>query len=108
MIIPCTSPLARAGQTQFCVNVTDGGSSTTACVTIVTEPPPVPTTPDAVDDEYTCPLYTACTVGASAGLLLNDTTNRTGPITVTGYANLSDGTIVVHPNGSFEWTPPYP
>ena len=93
----------RAGQTQFCVNVTDGSSSTTACVTIVIVAP----LPDAVNDTYTtCPAYTSCKVNATAGLLQNDTTPNARPITVTGNTSPSAGTVQVYANGSFEWTPP--
>ena len=77
---------------------------TTACVTIVIPPPAVP---DAKDDTYTCPVYTACTINATVGLIQNDNTTRPGPITVTGNSPASNGTVTVYPNGSFEWTPPY-
>ena len=75
----------------------------TACVTIRVLAPP-----DAVDDTYTtCPTYTACIVGAAAGLTSNDNSSNPGPIVVTGYTNASTGSVQVSPNGSFVWTPPF-
>lgn len=95
-----------AGDTQFCINVTDGASYTTACVNIRISPPNMPV---ATDDAYSCQPYTTCALDVADGVLKNDTTPNAGPITVTSYTQpaAGKGTVTVNPDGSLEWKPPY-
>lgn len=93
-----------AGGTQFCVNVTDGVASTTACVSIRVDPP----LPAANDDGYACPYGVVCRVPATHGLLANDSSPLNGTLAVVGAPKPSAGNLTVWPDGSFDWTPPGP
>ncbi len=85
----------------FDYTVTDAASDVSAPATIdltVGEP----AAPVAQDDTYTTTANTAINQVAAGGLLTND--SGTG-ITVTSNTGPAHGTVTVHPNGSFLYTP---
>lgn len=96
-------PPTNPGETQFCVNISDGGVKfRTACVKIKIPPP----TPVARDDSYVCAAGKTCSVAAADGILANDTAN--GTLSIVGTPATTTGALTVNPDGSFDWTPPSP
>lgn len=91
------------GTVTFTYTVRDAVSNqATADVTLVVPAP----APVAEDDAYTCTFGQVCSVPAADGLLANDTSAASLPLTVIGTPTPSAGTLVVNGDGSFEWTPP--
>ena len=91
------------GETEFCVNVTDGISNTTVCVRIKVVPP---ASSVAIDDTYMCYSGVVCIVPPGEGLLANDTVPILRNLTIISTTNATGGTVVINPDGSFTWTPP--
>ena len=60
--------------------------------------------PVAVNDSYSTKKNTALTI-AAPGILANDTDSDSDPLTAVLVANVSGGTLVLNPNGSFTYTP---
>lgn len=94
--------LAFPGETQFCVNITDGVVVTAACVNLRVGPPTV----TAVDDTYSCAYGLNCSVPATQGLLGNDASSANLTLSIVGAPVPSAGSLAVSTDGSFEWVPP--
>ena len=62
-------------------------------------------TPAALDDDYSVDQDSALTVGAAAGLLVNDTDVDGDTLTVSVVANPANGSVSLNPDGSFTYTP---
>ncbi len=87
------------GADTFQYNVTSGGVTDVATVTINVNPPVVV----ANDDIYTTNEDTVLNVPAP-GILGNDTV-PVGGVTITIMDNVDNGILVMNPNGSFTYTP---
>ncbi len=74
-------------------------SASPATVTITVN---LPAAPAAIDDTYTTTADSSLPMGAGGGVLANDT--GTG-ITVTSSTNPAHGTLTLHADGSFLYTP---
>jgi VCBS repeat-containing protein len=59
----------------------------------------------AVDDLYTTPMDAGLTVDAAHGVLANDTDSNGDPLTAILVSQPSHGTVTLHPDGSFTYTP---
>ena len=61
--------------------------------------------PVAVDDSYTTPEDTPLVIAAAAGVLSNDTDIEADPLTASLVADVSNGTLTLSSDGSFNYTP---
>ena len=96
-----------AGPDSFDYTVTDGrGGYSTATVDIGVAA--VNDAPVAVADAYAGTSDTPLVVGASSGVLSNDTDADGDVLTVDGFdaASVSGGTVSMNADGSFTYTPP--
>ena len=81
-----------------------GGDTDTATVTVTVNP--VNDVPDARDDSYATDEDTPLTVSAP-GLLANDTDADGDALTAALVSGPTSGTLVLNPDGSFNYTPPF-
>ncbi|MCG8653019.1 MAG: Ig-like domain-containing protein, partial [Pirellulales bacterium] len=90
-----------AGTDTFTYVANDGlvDSVMTATVTVVVDHAPV-----AANDSYTTPEDTPLSVVAP-GVLSNDFDTDSDPMTVELVGDVSGGTLLLHANGSFDYTP---
>lgn len=75
--------------------------SSVATVSIFVDPP----FPIVFDDFYSTPIDTLLRVAAGGGLLANDVANS-GTVSSFDSRSANGGTVMVNPNGSFDYTPP--
>lgn len=93
------------GTVTFSYHANDGElNSNTATVTITVSEVNDP--PSAAADSYTTAEDTPLTVSAANGVLANDSDPDAGTtLTAVLVGNVSNGTLVMQPNGSFTYTP---
>ncbi|MGH9206812.1 MAG: Ig-like domain-containing protein, partial [Acidimicrobiales bacterium] len=86
------------------VSVTEGGfaSFSTGFTWTITD---TPRAPIAVNDSYGTQTNTTLTVGASQGVLANDTDPDGNPLTATALSTPQHGTLAANADGSFTYTP---
>lgn len=93
------------GNDSFTYTVDDGnGNSDTATVnvTVSAAPPPPNAAPDAIDDAVTTNEDTAVTTG---NVLANDTDPDGDTLSITGFTQGSNGTVINNNDGTFTYTP---
>ncbi len=99
-----TPTLNFNGSDSFTYKANDGtADSNTATVTITVNA--VNDAPAAVNDSYRGAAGQLLTVGASNGLLFNDTDVENNPLTAVLVAHPNHGTLNLNANGSFTYTP---
>ncbi len=92
--------VGQYGTDTFTYTISDGTDTATATVTIqMVNSPPL-----AVDDAYAMHFGNTLNVTAP-GVLANDSDSDNDPLTIT-WGSGTHGSVVGHPDGSFEYTPP--
>ncbi|MCD9623975.1 Ig-like domain-containing protein [Rhabdothermincola salaria] len=90
------------GTDGFTYTISDGVATASATVTIQVR---VNTPPVAVDDDYEVHAGEVLTVGASEGVLADDTDADGDPLAVIAFDSATDGTLDIAGDGSFTYTP---
>lgn len=92
------------GEDSFTYHATDGDLSS-ADVTVTLRVTTVNDPPRTLPDSYNVHEDTGLTVDADSGLLNNDSDPEHNQMRVTLQDNVSNGTLHLNPNGSFDYTP---
>ncbi len=93
-----------SGPDSFTYHASDGSLSSSV-VTVTLDVAAVNHPPTAVADTYAATEDTALNVNAATGVLSNDTDVDMDVLTAVLDADVSHGSLTLHPNGSFTYTP---
>lgn len=100
-----TPDLGYAGADHFAYQASDGVSTSNIVVVTITVTAGDDTAPVAFADTYNTLLDTPLIVDAASGLLANDQDADGDVLTVTLVGGVSFGSLDLHPDGSFTYTP---
>jgi VCBS repeat-containing protein len=93
------------GVDSFTYEAVDGGSGATAQATVILTVNAVNDAPVAVNDNYQTQENTQLVVNAVNGVLKNDTDPEMDPLQAVLVGDVSDGTLNLNLDGSFDYTP---
>ncbi|MDA5094651.1 Ig-like domain-containing protein [Aliiroseovarius sp. KMU-50] len=102
-VITFTPTAGYSGPASFTYDISDGNGGTataTVSLTVGNNTPPV-----ANDDGYAVDEDTPLAVAAISGVLANDTDADGNPLTATLLSDVSNGTLILNGDGSFNYTP---
>lgn len=91
------------GQDEFTYRASDGTTDTLAVVSIRVGGENV--RPVAVNDSFQINAGGGITIDAVAGVLANDSDSNNDPLTASLYRGPQHGTLLLNPDGSFQYTP---